>query len=154
MKQQRRQLRFDDWDAVLADVESLRAGGYARAGNLNLGQICNHLAIIMEMAVDGFPKSMPWIMQRFLRLMFLKTMLRHKPISLRVPAPAIARQDEPVEDDRGVPRLKAAIARFAAPNITYASHMAFGALTPDEWMHQQLWHCEHHLSFLSPATLD
>jgi len=150
VKKSRRVLHFNNWESVLAEVEGLQASGYTRAGNLSLGQICNHLAIILEMAVDGFPKPMPWLMQRFLRLLFLKRMLQHKPIGLRVPAPPIARQDKPVEDARGIARLRAAIQRFSAPQAAYVSHMAFGDLTPDQWKHQQLWHCEHHLSFLSP----
>ena len=149
----RTELRFDEWDAVLADLETLQSVGYNRVGQLDLGQICNHLAIIMEGALDGFPKMMPWPMRKLLRVMFLGTMMKHKPIRLRVPvAPAFAAQTEPVDDAVGVSRLQAAIARFSSPDAEYHEHLAFGRLNREQWNRQQLWHCEHHLGFLIPRN--
>ncbi len=149
---QRRALRFDEWADVLADIESLQSHGYdrARRGNLSLDQICNHLAIVMEDALDGFPKNMPWPMRKLLRLLFLKGMMQHKQFSLRFPAPPFANPLAPVDDGVGAERLRAAIKRFSAPDATYVMHLAFGNLTPEQWNHQQLWHCEHHLSYLIP----
>lgn len=147
---QRRPLRYDDWDDVIADVDALLANGYTRVGKHSLGQNCNHLATLMECALDGFPWSFPRPAQWMMRKLFLPGMMRHEPITLRVPAPAFARQRAPVDDAVGVTRLKAVIERFRRPDATYVPHLVFGMMSPDEYKHQQLWHAEHHLSFLLP----
>lgn len=150
-KLNRRPLRFEQWTDVIADVDFLLENGYERAGQLSLGQICNHLAIVLECAVDGFPTQWPRPVQKLMKMLLLKSMLRHKPTNLRAPAPPFARQTQPVDDEVGARRLKAAIDRFAQPDAQYVPHLVFGKLTRDEWKHQQLWHCEHHLSFLIPS---
>ncbi len=153
---ERRKLRFDDWKDVISDVEVLKTNGYDRAkrGNLSLGQICNHLAVVMEGALDGFPSAMPWAVRTLLRFFFLQSMMQHKQVGLRFPSPPFARQTAPVDDEKGIERLRTAAARFDAPSATYVMHMAFGNLTPEQWKHQQLWHCEHHLSYLVPREAE
>ena len=150
----RRKLRFDDWDAVLEDVRQLQANGYVHAerGNWTLGQICSHLAVVMECAVNGFPKQMPSLLQKLLRLFFLPSNLRHQQLKMRAPAPPFAVPPESVSDEQGVARLQAAVEQFRKPDVRYDRHAAFGELTRDEWKHQQLWHCEHHLSYLVSKT--
>jgi hypothetical protein len=153
MSDERRKLRFNDWDEVLHDLDGIK-GEYhnARRGNWSLGQICNHLATIMECALDGFPSSLPWPMQRVLKVFFLPAHLRHDQLNLRFPTPPFARPPQATSDEEGVARLRAAIERFRQPDAEYVSHVAFGELTRDQWKHQQLWHCEHHLSFLLPGS--
>ncbi len=148
-----RPLRFDTWDQVLADVDGLLAGGYARVGQLSLGQNCNHLAIVLEGALDGFPMKWSRPMQWLARFLVLGRMLKHKPTRLKVTAPAFARQEEPVDDVVGAERLRRAIDRFSAPDAEYVPHLVFGDLTRNQWKHQQLWHCEHHLGFLIPKSI-
>ncbi|GJM26433.1 MAG: hypothetical protein DHS20C16_28480 [Phycisphaerae bacterium] len=146
----RRALRFDSWADVLADADQLASSGYDRVGQLSLGQNCSHLAIVLECALDGFPTRWPLPMRLIARWLVLPKMLRHEPTKLKVKAPAFAKQEEPVDDAVGVERLRKAIGRFSAPDAEYVDHLVFGKLTPDQWKHQQLWHCEHHLSFLIP----
>ncbi len=146
----RRAIRFDRWEDVLADVDRMAAYGYDRVGEHSLGQNCNHLAIVLEGGLDGFPMKWSRPMQWVARILVLPRMLKHKPTGLRVTAPVFARQDLPVDDAVGVERLRKAIERFSAPDATYVDHLVFGKLTRDQWKHQQLWHCEHHLSFLIP----
>ena len=54
--------------------------------------------------------------------------------------------------NRGVERLRQAIERFCN-SPEYVSHLVFGRITNDQWKEQQLWHCEHHLSFLHPKQV-
>jgi len=153
---ERRNLRYYDWGDVLSDIEELKANGYdhAERGNLSLGQICNHLAIVMEAAVDGFPYRVLWPLTTIMRWILLNSMLRLEPTRLRLPAPPFASQKKPVSDEEGAARLRAAIVRFGDPQVTCAKHFAFGRLTRNEWTHQQLWHCEHHLRFLIPKSAE
>jgi hypothetical protein len=104
----------------------------------------------MECALDGFPTMLPWPVRKILRFLILGKMLKHKQIGFRAKAAAFAAQNETVDDCEGAARLKVAIARFSEPSAEYVEHLAFGKLNRDQWKHQQLWHCEHHLSFLIP----
>ncbi len=44
----RRTVRFDTPEAVLADVDRLRRGGYRRVGQWSLPQACHHLAAVIS----------------------------------------------------------------------------------------------------------
>src|SRR5947209_6592678 len=59
-RMERRDLRFRSYDDVLADAGAVLLSGYGRAGNWSLGQVCHHLAAVMEMSLDGFPSRFPW----------------------------------------------------------------------------------------------
>src|SRR5690242_16155661 len=59
----RRTLDFRDFDAVLADVDALARGGCERAGNWNLGQVCDHLAKVMAESLDGFTFKIPFLLR-------------------------------------------------------------------------------------------
>lgn len=152
MTKERRKLRFDDWDDVIADTEMLKERGYDHAsyGTLSLGQITSHLAAVLSGAVDGYPKLYPWPMRVMIRFLFLKKMLRHEPSNVRVKSPQFLSPPAQCDDDAGIDRLREEIERFRNHKGEYHTHLVLGRLTRDEWKHQQLWHCEHHLSFLLP----
>ena len=58
----RRQLRFQTLDDVLADAEMLALAGHIRAlGNWTPGQIFKHLAIVFNCQIDGMPLNPPWL---------------------------------------------------------------------------------------------
>lgn len=150
----RRKLRFDDWEDVIADAEMLKAQGYDHAsyGTLSLGQITSHLATVMSGAVDGYPKLLPWPLRVMIRFLFLKKMLRHEPSNVKVKTPPSLAPPKHCDDDVGIERLRAEIERFRNHKGEYHPHIAMGRLSREQWKHQQLWHCEHHLSFLVPKT--
>ncbi|MCA9191297.1 MAG: DUF1569 domain-containing protein [Planctomycetales bacterium] len=152
MSLNRRQLRFENWDQVMADIEHLDRTGYqhARNGNWSLGQICEHLAKILEAAVGSESKVMMWPIPWILRNVFLKKMLRHQATSLRVKVPLAFAPRAELTDEEGIERLRAAVLKFVSHPGDYAPHPAFGMLPRNQWEHQQYWHCEHHLSFLIP----
>src|SRR5215831_9351550 len=101
---QRRTLRLADLPAVLAEAERL-AAGYDRAGHWTLGQVCQHLARVIELSLDGFPSRMPWWMGLVARWFVLPRMLRHQALSGRFPAPEYLQPPDEVEDCQGVDRL-------------------------------------------------
>lgn len=146
----RRTLRFPDYDAVLAEAESLLAGGYDRVGQWSLGQVCQHLAIVLERSLDGFPSLLPWPVQKLARWLVLGRLLRREVLRRRYPAPAYLQPPVEADDAAGVARLRAVLGRVKAHTGPMAPSPIFGALTPEEWREVSLWHCEHHLSFLLP----
>ncbi len=147
---QRRSLRFDNYEQVLTDVDHLHADGYQRAGNWSLSQACNHLAIVMENSLDGFPSLMPWPIRLIARRFMLGKVLRHEVFRRRVPAaPGLSPPDSD-DSPAAIAKLRAAIHRLNAHAGPMAPSPAFGPLLPNQWREVHLWHCEHHLSFLLP----
>jgi hypothetical protein len=151
-KIERRRLRFDDFQAVNREVDQLLAHGYTRLSNWSLGQMCEHLAIVLERAVDGFPSMLPAPVRWIIRWVALKKILRHEQMSRSITAPKYMMPGDAVEDRDGVERLKAAILRFQAHTGPYHPSPAFGELSNNEWRDTQLWHAEHHLSYLHPRS--
>jgi hypothetical protein len=154
----RRTLRFHSYDDVLADAESLMGNGYEREGNWNLGQICTHLSKTMNSSLDGFPKLLPWPVRLLIRTVALRGILQHKQFDRRVAAPSYLMPPETEDDKQGLEELRRALTRLKDHTGELKTHAAFGKLTPQQWFDLHLWHCEHHLSFLSlkkgaaPAT--
>jgi hypothetical protein len=147
---ERRKIRLADYDAVLAEVEALRASGYDRAGNWGLGSGCHHLAAVMTMSLDGFPRVLPWPARVLFRWFFLPRMLRHGVFRGRFPAPSWIQPPPALEDETGVERLRAVIERLKQHTGAMKPSPLFGMLTPEQWREVHLWHCEHHLSYLLP----
>jgi hypothetical protein len=156
MNAARRELRFSDLDAVVADVKNLQARGYERAGNWNLAQVCGHLALWMSYSIDGYPKpglvigGVLWLMKisvggRWKRKMLESgTMASGKPtMPSTVPS---AEADAAAEANR----LSETVRRFKGYLGDIHPSPLFGALTRDEATRLQLIHSAHHLSFLVP----
>ena len=148
----RRKLYFDDADALLREVDSLLASGYSRAGKWSLGQMCDHLAKVIEMSIDGYPMMMPAPVRWLVRWVAFKKIQRHEPLSRKVPAPKWLQPADGVEDRAGVDRLRAVVARWKAHAGPMRPSPIFGAMTNEEWRNVHLWHAEHHLSFLHPVA--
>lgn len=134
----RRTIHFAKLGDVTEEAERLKGSGYERAGNWSLGQVCNHLALAIDMTTDGIGAKIPLFIQRIFIGTFLKLSFLGKfgnMLGLRLPTSVP--QKVPVEDGEGVARLSTAIEKLQANG---AEHLvAF-----------HLWHCEHHFSFLVP----
>lgn len=155
MTRKRRTLRFDTWEEVFADIENLQSTGYDHAsyGKLKLGPMCVHLARVLEGAVSGFPKVFSWPFRIIARWLFLSRMLAHKPMNLRVRTDPSMEPPTDITDEEGVARFRHAIDAFRNHTGEYEPHLVFGKLTREQWLHQVLWHTEHHLSFLIPREV-
>ena len=85
------------------------------------------------------------------RTLFLRQILRRRVSSIRFPAPIPTEYEG--TDEEGFALLKAAIERFEQPG-EFQPHTILGPMSADQWLQFQLWHCEHHLSFLLPAEAE
>jgi hypothetical protein len=147
---ERRTLRLPSYDAVFAEAAALLAWGYDRAGTWGLGQVCHHLAAVMEQSLDGFPSRFSWPVRLVARWFVLGRVLKHRVFRRRFPAP-LSLQPPAVADDReGLERLRAVIDRLKGHAGAMHPSPVFGRLTAEQWREVHLWHCEHHLSFLLP----
>jgi len=153
---QRRKLVFNNLDEVVRDTDRLLAGGYEKAGNWDLAQVCDHLADWMRFPVDGFPKppapirGMLWLVRKtvgrkkLLQYLADKTFPAGKPTMPQTVHAAGGDARAAVENLRqSVERLKA----YAGPIVPSP---LFGPMTKDEAVGMQLVHAAHHLSFLIP----
>jgi hypothetical protein len=149
-------LNFSDLNAVVRDAEALAAGGYEKAGNWDLAQVCGHLAEWMRYPMDGFPKApLPvrailWVMRhtvgpRMLRRFFAERAMPSggRTMPETVPPPG-------GDEAAAVERLRQVAERFQAYTGPLHPSPLFGALDRDAATQLQLIHCAHHLSFLIP----
>jgi len=154
LNRQRRELAFDDLDAVIRDVEELSASGYDRVGNWDLTQVCGHLSDWMRYAIDGYPKAplpirvMLWGMKvtigkRELRKILESGSMRAGNPTFRdtIPSPG---GDEAV----AIEQLREVVRRFKSHEGKFQPSPLFGELDREAMTRLQLVHCAHHLSFL------
>jgi hypothetical protein len=149
----RRTLHFGCYGDVLREADSLLAAGYERAGSWSLGQMGHHLAVVVEMSIDGFPtRPYAWPVRKVMRWLFLGRIQRHAVFRRRIPAPTFILPPDAADDRAGLERLRRATERFEAWGGPMQPSPVFGPLTAAEWRELHLWHCEHHLSFLHPRS--
>ncbi len=136
-----RNLQFGNLDDIVAQLDLLTQLGYDQQGRWSLGQNCNHLATLMEFSQRFGRTRFGALLERIrvpvLVMHFARTVTA---LRLRLPTLPMARQTQPVADADGVERLKQAIAQQRC-------RVGAGACTTF-----QLWHCGHHLGFLSPQV--
>jgi hypothetical protein len=151
---ERRILRFESLDQVLAEVERLaeaeRAGRLRRLGNWTLGQTLGHLASWAEYSYTGAPLKVPFFIKWFLRLRKRKFLYGPMRAGVRVPrVEGGTLATEPVPLEEGLERMRRAMGRLKSEAPT-APNVIFGPLTHDEWLALHCRHAELHLGFLVP----
>jgi hypothetical protein len=146
----RRQVHYDNYRQLLDDVHALAAGPTRQLGNWSLGQILEHLARAMNMAIDGPPFKPAW----FVRVIgpFFKNRVISRPMSpgFKLPRNGTPLVPDPCDVAAGVASLERAIARLEQ-NAERKPHFVFGPMTREEWDLLQLRHAEMHLSFIAQA---
>ncbi|MEX0676431.1 MAG: DUF1569 domain-containing protein [Pirellulales bacterium] len=144
----RRELHFESYRELLDDVRSLAARPRRQLGNWTLGQICQHLAGAIDMAVDG-PSFKPPFFLRLIGPLLKKRFLKRFPPGYKVPPGAGSLIPGTDEDAVGVAALEKAVARLEA-TPERKPHVLFGRLSREEWDQFEFRHAEMHLSFIVP----
>lgn len=145
----RRRLDFRTFDAVLADVDRLRAAGHDAAGSWDLARVLEHVTIFMRTSLDGFTVKVPAVVRLsgpLLKWWTLKK--RWMPAGTRTPRPF-----EPsgaVTEAQAVADFRDVVGRVERHAGAFAPSPLFGRLTPEEWRQLHLIHASHHLGFLVP----
>ncbi len=155
----RRSLRFESLDEVVADIDaieaSIKAGTLSSSGNWSAGEVCDHLRKFFEFAIDGFPSKAPAPMRWIARLILKKRATSSDepfPAGFKLPKSASALFPTPgLDDATSINALRTQIGRVqSGAEFTQPSPL-LGPLTHDEWMVMQLKHFSLHLSFLHPG---
>ena len=147
----RRQLRFNCLEDIRADVENLAKSREIQAlGEWSPGQVLKHLALAMDMSIDGMPPTYPAFVRSLLRLL-LKRRLLTKPMTpgFRLPQRASSLIPGPVSLEEGLTSFRTAFERLGRESKR-SGHLAIGELTREEWDQLHCRHSELHLSFLVP----
>ena len=145
----RQELRFNSEDDVVADVNRLRRG-YVRAGAWSLPQICCHLDKSMQYRMRPGPFE-PTTPEQAARRDQLQQILS----TGRLPDGQTAPDTMMPPADCGEDAIDAFLARleqfrnFPGP---IAPHRLFGHLSDADARKLNLFHCAHHLSYLTPTT--
>ena len=145
---ERRELVFNSYDELIAELERLKESEYEQLGNWKLGDVCFHLNFYFTGSLDGFRQMLPWIIRVLIGKPALWWLLRHeyKPGSTTVPKSVPKGNnniDETVNITIGLLKLLSE-AKELQPSAL------FGALTVDQWKELHLQHAAHHLSFIIP----
>lgn len=147
---ERRPLSFARLDDVMPEVDRLLAG-YERRGAWSLGQVCQHLAVALQLTVEGGGRRGPWVLRAVIGPIIRRHILRtgRIPGGIKVPHPRLTPSAE--ADDRAeAESLRATIRLFLAEPGPFATHPSLGAMDADQWRRFHCIHCAHHLSFLRP----
>jgi len=147
-----RQLQFNDFAEVQAEVDRLHQRGYEKLGQWDLAQVCDHLTYFVQGSLDGFTFRVPWLLKVLFGRFVLRRILKQRRMkeggfTPQKPLPA-AGGDEPA----AVVRFKQSIERFQAHPGEFQPSPFFGHLTPQQWRDLHLIHCAHHLGFLAPRA--
>jgi Protein of unknown function (DUF1569) len=140
-------LRFGSLDEMLAHAERLVAGGTKQLGNLSLGQNLQHLALIQNASIDGYPRLFPWPLRILLRYLLKRWMLRN---GFPPSGPGVKTLNpEPIDATAALANLRAATDRVKK-EAKRSLNPGFGAMSLGEWNLLYLRHAELHLSYCVP----
>ena len=148
---ERRTLRFQSLDDVVADAERLVQSPQVKMlGNWPLDQLLMHLATAINLSVDGNSFRAPWFIRLIAPLMKKRILTRGMRAGFRMPREAEAAfYPKAPSTDAALDALRQAVKRVESQPMT-ASHPLFGRLTHEEWTQLHLRHSELHLSFAVP----
>lgn len=146
-----RQLSFDDFAQVRAELDRLQTDGYRPAGQWDLARACDHLTFFIRGSLDGHPYRVPWLFKVLFGRLVLRRILTQRRMKPGVPTPH-KNPSPPNDVSAAVAQLKEALARFESHRGEYRASPFFGALTPDQWRELHLIHCAHHLGYLVPSS--
>ena len=146
----RRALHFNSYQALLDEVHALAGKPTRCLGNWSLGQICQHLAKAMNMALDGVEFKAPWYVRIVARMMKNRILSRPMSPGFQLPKPAAAILPDDTDHGEGIAALEKACARMQTEPQRHP-HPALGPLTREEWDRLQFLHAAMHLSFIVPA---
>ena len=150
----RRVLCFRTLEDLRNEAKSLANDpNHRMLGNWSLGQVFSHLAILMNLSMDGFSFSAPLVPRLIL------TLMRNRILSKGIPPGASLKGQmsqlipPPTSTQEGLEQLCQAIDRLENEPTRHPSPL-LGKLTRAQWDHLHCRHGELHLSFAMPEGKD
>ncbi len=140
---------YTSLDDILADAERLVQANASTTGNWSLGQILEHLAIVMDCSIDGYGAQASWPMRLIGRL-FLKSRFLKKtlPAGFRFPKKFEHLAPAEVSPEAGLEHLRKSIDRLKTESQR-SPNPILGNLTQEEYNLLHMRHAELHMSFIA-----
>ncbi len=149
----KRELDLRSADEVIAEIERLRDGGYAKSKRWNLTQICQHLHETMQGAMDGFGFRLPWILRVIAKKIFFRALKTRKLASGAPTFRQLKPTASPGEDDsKVIDQCIATIRKADQFDGSVEDHPLVDGMSVDQWRDFMWLHASHHLAFLQPKT--
>ena len=154
----KRQLKFNDFDEMMAEVRSLMESGYVSNGNWNLAQACGHLSEWMRFPMDGFPvpplpiKAIMWLMKVTVGPGMRRKILANGFTGGMMTAPETVPAHDAATDQDAIDKLQAVIDRVKSYQGELHPSPLFGPADHDTHVKVSLLHAEHHLGYLEPKS--
>ncbi len=152
----RRTLKLGSLGDISADLDTIQAahdaGTLSHTGNWTPGQIFEHVATLMECAIDGFPSKPPPPVRWMITLLFKKKALSGEasPAGFKLPKKAeFLLPGDSTSFDEGMARLRTVLGRIESGERFTHDSPVFGKLTHEQWITLQSGHAILHLSFLA-----
>jgi hypothetical protein len=147
----RRTLHFATLADIEADLDDIAKKKVRALGNWTPGQIYQHLATSMNVAIDGADFTTAWPFRLIGRL-FMKKRLQYKPMAPGFRLPNNAAKvlvPAPTDEKLGLENVRKALKRMQTETKRAPSPF-LGELTREECDRIHCRHAELHLSFLVP----
>lgn len=157
-KARAREIRYQDLDEMMADVELLLRDGYEKHGNWTLAQAAGHVADWARFPMDGFPTPPAPLRLVFWTLKKLGVAERMaKQIKAEGFKPGIATAPQTVppadaSDAEAVEQLRAVAARMKTHSGQLHASPLFGEMDVPTHLHVTLLHAAHHFGYLTPKN--
>ena len=145
-------LKFDSMDAMLADAERLKTGGYEQAGQWTLGMVLDHLT--KTMSVPFAPgRTLPWPASAIGRLVVHGFAKRDRYPSVKFPAMPFQRPTPGIDLATAYDAFRSASERVKGVTGDTVGCPPLGPLPVGDFVAVQLLHGAHHLGYLKPANV-
>ena len=137
VSEQRRQLRFNSFDQVHLDLDTLVSGEYLQTGQWDLSQTCAHLNDWMTYPIDGYPRmALPfrgilWSMKVSIGKKQLALILDNGFRDSTPTMPQTVYRPGTLSDQEAVLKLKTTIDRFDSSDGLIHPSPVFGPMTRD-----------------------
>ena len=151
-----RQLKYANFEELLADVDSLSKNGYSSHGNWTLGQACGHVADWARFPMEGFPKP-PLFMRAIFGTMKITGVAKRMANKILEDGfkPGMPTAPETVPgatftDEEGVAKLHQTIEQLNTFSGQLQVSPLFGQMDMATHIKVSLLHGAHHFGYLEP----
>ena len=153
-KAERRELRFQNLDEVVAEVERLASGEVRTTGNHTFGQILNHLALSHDVATGRVQAPPPPFFMKLMMPLMKRMVINSKPLKPGVKLPAKGEAffwpDKDFDVPTAVDYFKQSVDYYQA-NGPLEKHPFFGKISKADCDELNCRHAALHLGFVHPA---
>jgi hypothetical protein len=152
----KRELKFDSFDDMFTEIDSLLQNGYTANGKWNLSQALSHIADWARYPIDGFPKPpliirpMFWIMKITVGASMKRNILANGFSGGMPTAPESIPTADQHTDAVAAQTLRQTIDRMENHQGEFLPSPLFGRSDKKTLQAITLLHAAHHLGYLEP----